>query len=192
MDYAAELARLAVRLERVTTLDSTALEQERIAVLGRKQGALKQLLQSIASLTPEQKRVVGAEANRLKQAFEAAFAERQSELAGADRAAAGRAVDRTMPARHRWTGAEHPVTRVVSEIVEIFRQLGFAVAAGPEIETEWYNFGALNFPADHPAMDIHDTLYVDLPPADGAEGGSYLLRTHTSPVQIRTLLSQQP
>jgi phenylalanyl-tRNA synthetase alpha chain len=76
--------------------------------------------------------------------------------------------------------------------VEIFRALGFTVAVGPEVETEWYNFGALNFPADHPAMDMHDTLYVDAPPIPGEQGGRLLLRTHTSPVQIRAMLQSPP
>jgi phenylalanyl-tRNA synthetase alpha chain len=97
-----------------------------------------------------------------------------------------------MPARHRWVGAEHPVTRVVDEIVQIFRGIGFTVAVGPEVETDWYNFTALNFPPDHPAMDMHDTLYVDAPPVPGEQGGRLLLRTHTSPVQIRTLLESPP
>jgi phenylalanyl-tRNA synthetase alpha chain len=82
---------------------------------------------------------------------------------------------------------------VVDEIVGIFRELGFAVATGPEVETEWYNFTALNFPPDHPAMDMHDTLYLDAPPAtERVEGGRLLLRTHTSPVQIRTMLTAPP
>jgi phenylalanyl-tRNA synthetase alpha chain len=97
-----------------------------------------------------------------------------------------------MPGRRRWVGAEHPVTRVVDEIVGIFRELGFAVATGPEVETEWYNFLALNFPADHPAMDMHDTLYLDAPPVADEPGGKLLLRTHTSPVQIRTMLASPP
>jgi len=83
-----------------------------------------------------------------------------------------------MPARHMWRGAKHPVTLVIEEIVEIFRELGFTIALGPQVETEWYNFGSLNFPPDHPAMDAHDTLYLR---------DDVLLRTHTSPVQIRTL-----
>jgi phenylalanyl-tRNA synthetase alpha chain len=83
-----------------------------------------------------------------------------------------------MPGRRRWRGGKHPVTLVIDEIVGIFRELGFTVALGPESESEWYNFGALNFPPDHPAMDLHDTLYL---------GDNALLRTHTSPVQIRTL-----
>jgi len=88
-----------------------------------------------------------------------------------------------MPGRRRWLGGRHPVTLVIREIVEIFRELGFTVALGPEAETEWYNFGALNFPADHPAMDAHDTLYL---------GPGSLLRTHTSPVQVRTMQRWAP
>jgi phenylalanyl-tRNA synthetase alpha chain len=98
-------------------------------------------------------------------------------------AAKGPQIDLTMPARHRWQGAKHPVTLVIDEIVAIFRELGFTVALGPESESEWYNFGALNFPPDHPAMDLHDTLYL---------GEGALLRTHTSPVQVRTLQRHAP
>jgi phenylalanyl-tRNA synthetase alpha chain len=88
-----------------------------------------------------------------------------------------------MPARHQWRGAKHPVTLVIEEIEGIFRELGFTIAAGPEAETEWYNFGALNFPPNHPAMDLHDTLYLR---------DDVLLRTHTSPVQVRTLQRYAP
>jgi phenylalanyl-tRNA synthetase alpha chain len=98
-----------------------------------------------------------------------------------------------MPGRRRWVGAEHPVTRVVEEICEIFHGLGFNRAIGPEAETEWMNFGALNFPADHPAMDMHDTFYLDV--GGGArpgDGKAVLLRTHTSPVQVRTMLAGPP
>jgi phenylalanyl-tRNA synthetase alpha chain len=90
-------------------------------------------------------------------------------------------------------GAEHPVTRVIDEILGLFRELGFAVVVGPEVETDWYNFYSLNFPADHPAMDLHDTLYLDAEPIEEAPaGGKLLLRTHTSPVQIRTMLQSTP
>ena len=88
-----------------------------------------------------------------------------------------------MPARTSWCGSVHPVSQVMDEICGIFRELGFTIALGPEAETAWYNFGALNFPADHPAMELHDTLYL--------EGGA-LLRTHTSPVQVRTLQRHPP
>jgi phenylalanyl-tRNA synthetase alpha chain len=92
-------------------------------------------------------------------------------------------VDLTMPARARWRGAKHPVTLVIEEIEDIFRELGFTIALGPEAETEWYNFTGLNFPPDHPAMDMHDTLYL---------GEGVLLRTHTSPVQMRTMQAHKP
>jgi phenylalanyl-tRNA synthetase alpha chain len=88
-----------------------------------------------------------------------------------------------MPARHAWRGAKHPVTLVVEEIADIFRELGFTIATGPEAEHDWYNFGALNFPPDHPALDLHDTLYLT---------ERTVLRTHTSPVQVRTLQSYPP
>lgn len=108
-------------------------------------------------------------------------------------ARAARALDLTMPGRRRWTGVPHPVSAVIAEITEIFRELGFAVALGPEVETDWYNFLALNFPADHPAMDLHDTLYLDLPQAVEESGaGRLLLRTHTSPVQIRVMQASAP
>jgi phenylalanyl-tRNA synthetase alpha chain len=88
-----------------------------------------------------------------------------------------------MPARKQWRGGRHPVSIVLDEVADIFRELGFTIVTGPEAETSWYNFGALNFPDNHPAMDLHDTLYI---------GGDILLRTHTSPVQIRTLQKFPP
>jgi phenylalanyl-tRNA synthetase alpha chain len=113
--------------------------------------------------------------------LDAALAERTTTLARA--AAVGVRDDLSLPARPQWRGAKHPVTLVIEEIEEIFRELGFTVAQGPEAETEWYNFGSLNFPPNHPALDAHDTLYL--------EGGG-LLRTHTSPVQVRTLQRYAP
>ena len=114
-------------------------------------------------------------------------------LRQADAEAERRSIDLTMPARRRWIGAVHPVSAVIDEIAEIFRGLGFAIALGPEVETDWYNFLALNFPADHPAMDLHDTLYLDAPPAVDEQGaGRLLLRTHTSPVQIRVMHASEP
>ncbi|HKP30230.1 MAG TPA: phenylalanine--tRNA ligase subunit alpha, partial [Gemmatimonadales bacterium] len=111
-------------------------------------------------------------------------------------------LDLTMPGRQRWVGGIHPTRRVIQDIVDIFHGLGFAVATGPEVEDEWYNFLALNFPPDHPAMDLHDTLYlatgdsrqttVDDRPSTVDRGGRLLLRTHTSPVQLRTMLAGPP
>ena len=218
-DYAPELDAIAARLPAIATLAEKDLEAEYIALLGRKQGRLTEFLKTILpALPPEAKRTVGARANRLRGELEAAFDARKAELAAAATARAARGTDLGMPGRPRWTGAPHPVTQVVEEIVTIFRGLGFARATGPEVETEWLNFGALNFPPDHPAMDMHDTLYLDVPErrsgtdrrrnrTSGVEDtserreatdrrsrdeGRWLLRTHTSPVQIRVLQQDPP
>ncbi len=189
---APDLPELSARLARVATLGAAEFEEEKIAVLGRKAGGITQLLKTVATMGDAEKRTFGAAVNALKREFEAAFEARAQALERERRSEATAKVDLSMPGRSRWVGAEHPVTRVIAEIVEIFRELGFTVALGPEVETEWYNFGALNFAADHPAMDMHDTLYIDAPPVAGERGGRLLLRTHTSPVQIRTLLDSPP
>ena len=187
-----DLDALLPRLDAVPTLAADALEAERIAVLGRKSGALTAALKTLALAAVEERKRYGAAVNQLKRSSRRRSppGRKRSRPSGAGARRAG--LDLTMPGRSRWVGAEHPVTQVVDEIVEIFRELGFAVAVGPEVETEWYNFLALNFPADHPAMDMHDTLYLDAPPAAGEPSGRLLLRTHTSPVQIRTMLAAPP
>jgi phenylalanyl-tRNA synthetase alpha chain len=187
-----DLDGLLPRLDAIPRLGPDALAAEIISVLGRKNGVLTAALRSVANLPVEQRKAYGAAVNRLKAQFEEAFARRSEALDLESRQRELAAVDLTMPGRHRWIGTEHPVTRVVDEIVNIFRGLGFTVAVGPEVETDWFNFTALNFPADHPAMDMHDTLYVDAAPLPGEQGGRLLLRTHTSPVQIRTLLESPP
>jgi phenylalanyl-tRNA synthetase alpha chain len=187
-----DLDALLPRLEAAPTLGPAELEAEEIAILGRKSGSLTAALKRVATLPVEERKRFGAAVNRLKLGFETAFAARRETL-DAERKVRERAgIDLTLPGRSRWVGAAHPVTRVVDEIVAIFRGIGFTVAIGPEVETEWYNFLALNFPADHPAMDMHDTLYLDAPPAEGEPAGRLLLRTHTSPVQIRTLMKSAP
>jgi phenylalanyl-tRNA synthetase alpha chain len=187
-----DLDALLPRLAAVPRLGSDALAAEIIAVLGRKNGAITVALKSVPSRQADERKAYGAAVNQLKARFEEAFARRGEMLEAERRAREQAGVDLTMPGRRRWVGAEHPVTRVVDEIVDIFRGLGFTVAVGPEVETDWFNFTALNFPADHPAMDMHDTLYLDAPPIPGEQGGRLLLRTHTSPVQIRTLLESPP
>ncbi|HJU68923.1 MAG TPA: phenylalanine--tRNA ligase subunit alpha [Gemmatimonadaceae bacterium] len=157
------------------------LAAARTALVGRKSGRLTELMKTLPSLPAEARREAGAAVNRAKQAIEVALESREGELG--QRVTAGPGLDLTMPARRTWRGAVHPVTVVIDEIRDIFRELGFTVAVGPEAETDWYNFGALNFPADHPAMDMHDTLYLS---------DNTLLRTHTSPVQARTLQSYPP
>lgn len=158
-----------------------AFSELRTSLVGRKSGKLTELMGTVPQLAPEDRRAAGAAINAAKAEIEAALDAREAALARAT--SPQHAFDRTMPGRARWIGARHPVTTVIDEIVSIFRELGFTVNVGPEAETEWYNFGALNFPADHPAMDMHDTLYL---------GPGTVLRTHTSPVQIRTLQRWQP
>jgi phenylalanyl-tRNA synthetase alpha chain len=156
--------------------DPDTLEAARVQFLGDRRGEILALQKALGTLPPEQRRDAGRAFNDAKNKLNAALDERRTTLSHS--VAKGPRIDLTRPARHRWIGGKHPVTIVIDEIVGIFRELGFTVALGPETESEWYNFGALNFPPDHPAMDLHDTLYV----GDGA-----LLRTHTSPVQVRTL-----
>jgi phenylalanyl-tRNA synthetase alpha chain len=166
-------------LARATSPD--ALDAARAELLGRKSGRLTELMKALPTLPAEARREGGAAVNRVKQVLETTLEARRAALAQA--APPSAMLDPTMPARHRWRGAKHPVTLVIEEIEAIFREMGFTVATGPEAEHEWYNFGALNFPPNHPAMDMHDTLYLE----EGA-----LLRTHTSPVQVRTLQSYPP
>ena len=183
---------LLPRLERIALLDADQLEAEHIALLGRKSGAITELLKRLPTLPIEQRKAFGAAVNRLKVEAEALIEARRAGLE-AERRSGGEVADLTMPPRRRWAGADHPVTRVIDELLSIFRELGFTVAVGPEVETDWLNFGALNFPADHPAMDLHDTIYLDAPPVNEApRGGRLLLRTHTSPVQIRVMQASAP
>ena len=162
--------------------DAAQLDEARVALLGRKQGALTALMAALPTLPAEARRDAGAAANRARVALEQAL-DARAEAVRAATAPAWRPADLSMPARETWQGALHPVTLVIDEIAAIFRELGFTIALGPEAETEWYNFGALNFPPDHPAMELHDTLYL---------GDDTLLRTHTSPVQVRTLQRVAP
>jgi phenylalanyl-tRNA synthetase alpha chain len=189
------LADLETRLAAVPALDAEALEAESVAILGRKSGALTAIMRRIPELAPEERRGFGAAVNALKARFESAFEERRQTLTAQARSQAGPGPDLSMPGRQRWTGGLHPTTRVIQDVVAIFRSIGFAVAAGPEVEDEWYNFLALNFPPDHPAMDLHDTLYLAASPADPPSAdvrGRLLLRTHTSPVQLRVMLAGPP
>ncbi len=183
-DLLAALTELRERLQEIPQADERRLPDLKTEILGRKAGALTQILAALPRLEPAARKQVGGAANALKRDFEAAFTARERELKRAGEAGEAVAgVDLTMPGRARWAGGLHLVTQVVDEICEIFHELGFTRAVGPEIETERYNFYALNFPKDHPALDAQDSFYV---------GGDLLLRTHTSPVQIRTLESYPP
>ncbi|HEX6132593.1 MAG TPA: phenylalanine--tRNA ligase subunit alpha [Longimicrobiales bacterium] len=158
------------------------LEAARIRLLGRKEGRLTAIMRGLGALAPEARPAAGARANHVKETLTRLLEERQAELESG-RTAARPHVDLSMPARHVWPGARHPVTLVIDEICEVLGGLGFTRARGPEAETDWYNFTALNTPLDHPAADMHDTFYL----APGV-----LLRSHTSPVQIRTMQNHRP
>jgi len=186
-----DLDEIAARVERLASLTGKALEEEGIALVGRKNGVITTKLKALATLPLEERRTYGAKLNELRVRADAILVEQRKREASAGASLAAEQ-DLTMPGRRRWVGAEHPVTKVIDEVVEIFRGIGFTVAVGPEVETEWYNFLALNFPPNHPAMDMHDTLYVDAPAVEGEPGGRLLLRTHTSPVQIRAMQAAPP
>jgi len=174
---------LAAEGEKLIDAATTAslLEEARTSLLGRKSGRLPELFKQLPSLAPAELREGGSLINAVKAKLEARLEDRRQQLEAAS--SSKRNVDPTMPARRQWLGSKHPVTLVIEEIEDIFRELGFTIALGPEAETEWYNFTALNFPPDHPALDLHDTLYL---------GENVMLRTHTSPVQIRTMQKFKP
>ncbi len=162
--------------------DEAGREQLRLEWLGRKRGIVRDLLAGIGSVEPQQRRAYGQAVNELRGHIEAELERLQQEL-NTSSGGPSQALDVTLPGRAPMLGATHPVSQVIAEIVDIFRSLGYSVAEGPEIEDDYHNFAALNFPADHPARDEQDTLFT----ADGR-----LLRTHTSPVQIRTMASRKP
>jgi phenylalanyl-tRNA synthetase alpha chain len=168
--------------------DLPALTQLKARYVGR-QGVVTAALEQLGKIPKEDKPRVGRLANEVKNALAAAFAAKQEELE-AKSATSGPAADVTLPGRRHRLGHRHPLTQIFEHTVDVFRRMGFAVEDGPEVEDEWHCFDALNTPANHPARDIQDTLYVDLPAH--SEHGRYLLRTHTSPVQIRTMLKQKP
>jgi phenylalanyl-tRNA synthetase alpha chain len=172
------------RAEISGTEDLRSLDDIRVAYLGKK-GQVTAQLKSLGQLPPEQRKSQGQQINELKQQIQQALELRRKSLAGAELNArlAAEKVDVTLPGRLQESGGLHPVTRTMERIIRLFRQLGFSVAEGPEIEDDYHNFEALNFPEHHPARAMHDTFYF---------GDGRLLRTHTSPVQIRTMKSTQP
>jgi phenylalanyl-tRNA synthetase alpha chain len=171
--------------------DEAALEAVRVAALG-KSGSVSALLKTLGGMTPEQRKEQGPLINGLRDRVTEALKVRRSALAHAalDARLATETVDVTLPVRESPAelGRIHPVSQVWDELTTIFADMGFAVAEGPDIETDDLNFTKLNFPEGHPAREMHDTFYFG-PKADGSR---MLLRTHTSPVQIRTMLSQKP
>ncbi|MBN2225660.1 MAG: phenylalanine--tRNA ligase subunit alpha [Deltaproteobacteria bacterium] len=162
--------------------DLQSIESLRVQYLGRK-GKLTAILRDMGSLSAEERPKIGKHANELKNRLEKAF---DDYLAGLSNRASGQKpnpIDYTLPGRRGYAGKVHPVTRIYRQIVDIFLGMGFDLAEGPEVELDYYNFEALNMPRHHPARDMQDTFYID---------DEMLLRTHTSPVQVRTMESRRP
>jgi phenylalanyl-tRNA synthetase alpha chain len=169
--------------------DLAALEAVRVAALG-KQGQVSALLKSLGSMSPEQRKEEGPKINGLRDRLQTAITARRDALEGAALEAqlAAERLDLSLPGPRRRKGSVHPTLQVMDEMVAIFAEMGFAVAEGPDIEDDFHNFTALNFPPKHPAREMHDTFFFN----PGPDGERKLLRTHTSPVQIRTMKSQPP
>jgi len=158
------------------------LRQLRTDFLGKK-GLVTQVMKDMRELSSEQKREVGRHVNELKNWIENEIKEKTEKLKGSSTEGADHTLDITLPGRKEARGSLHPITHVMDELIAIFMSLGFQVAEGPEVESDYYNFEALNIPKDHPARDMQDTFYI---------GGEKVLRTHTSPVQIHVMEKQQP
>lgn len=165
-----------------------ALDDVRVAWLGKK-GALTEQLKSLGGMAPEERKAHGAAVNAVKGKLEDALAARKAALEAQELAAqlANETCDMTLPTRAQSSGAIHPITQTLDEITSLFAQMGFEVAEGPDIEDDEHNFTRLNFPADHPARLMHDTFFLN---GKDESGQPLLLRTHTSPVQIRRMLEQ--
>ena len=165
--------------------DAASLENAKARYLGRS-GALTELLKGLGKLAPDERREAGSRINEAKARIERSLDEQRARLRNQalEKKLREEAIDVTLPGRGVGRGGLHPITRVRARIEELFRSMGFEVAEGPEIESDFYNFTALNMPENHPARSMHDTFYV--------EGGKHLLRTHTSPIQIHFMRSHQP
>ena len=171
--------------------DEAALETVRVAALGKK-GSISALLATLGKMSPDERKSAGAQINALKDKVSDALSERRTILKSAALEArlASETVDVTLPVRESGieTGRIHPISQVIDELTAIFADLGFSIAEGPDVESDDYNFTKLNFPVGHPAREMHDTFFFN----PNEAGERKLLRTHTSPVQVRTMLSQKP
>ena len=186
-DIATLEADLAAAIDAAATLD--ALEQVRVAALGKK-GRVTELMKGLGRMSPDERKTQGPRLNGLKTRVADRLADRRAALEEAvlDARLATERVDVTLPVGDRPDGRIHPVAPVMDELAEIFADMGFAIAEGPDIEDDFHNFTALNIPPEHPARQMHDTFYLTAPHG----GERKVLRTHTSPVQVRTMLAQQP
>jgi len=170
--------------------DEAALEAVRVDALG-KQGAISALMKNLGSMSPDERKTFGAALNSVKDKVSEAIVVKKATLAEAalDRQLQSEAVDVTLPPVKPRLGTIHPVSQVMEELAQIFGEMGFALEEGPDIETDFNNFTALNFPKNHPARETQDTFFMN---TKGADGERMVLRTHTSPVQVRTMLKQKP
>jgi len=171
---------LQAELAKARTLSE--LEQARIACLGRK-GSLARIMARLPELASAERSAVGRKANEVKARLTDLMDERKAELEAREEASRLSGFDASLPGRAPWQGSKHPTTLVVEEICDIFQRLGYEVVSGPEVEADYYNFEALNMPPEHPARDMQDTLYIT---------ERILMRTHTSPVQVRTMQNRKP
>jgi phenylalanyl-tRNA synthetase alpha chain len=169
--------------------DLAALDAVRVAALG-KTGSISGLLKTLGAMSPEERKTQGAAINALRDVAATAIAEKKAALEAAelDARLASETLDLTLPAPYRRKGSVHPTMQTMDEMISIFAEMGFAVAEGPDIEDDFHNFTALNFPPKHPAREMHDTFFFNTK----EDGERMLLRTHTSPVQVRTMVSQKP
>lgn len=169
--------------------DEASVEQLRVNALGKK-GSVSELLKGMGAMSPEERQTFGPLVNGLKQQLSDAIAEKKEALAQAalDARLLAERIDVTLPVRPEQRGRIHPIMQVFEEVQTIFAGMGFAIAEGPDVEDDFHNFTALNFPPKHPARDMHDTFFFE----EKEDGSRMLLRTHTSPVQVRTMLSQKP
>ncbi|MGH1331886.1 MAG: phenylalanine--tRNA ligase subunit alpha [Paracoccaceae bacterium] len=170
-------------------VDEAALEDIRLQAVGKK-GEVALKMRELGKMSPEERQIAGPKLNALKDEINSAIAAKKAGLENAalDERLRGEWLDVTLPSRPARTGSIHPVSQVTEEVSAIFADMGFAVAEGPQIESDWFNFDALNIPPEHPARQEHDTFYMHR--AEGDERAPHVLRTHTSPVQIRAMQEQ--
>ncbi|MBL4801810.1 MAG: phenylalanine--tRNA ligase subunit alpha [Emcibacter sp.] len=174
----------------ITACDTlSGLEELRVSEVGKK-GRVSLMMRELGKMTPEEKKTFGPKLNGLKTVIIDSIADRKGalELAELNHRLQSERIDITLPTPAENQGSIHPITQVIDEVAEIFTEIGFSIAEGPEIEEDFYNFTALNIPAEHPARQMHDTFYLP----ENSDGNRKVLRTHTSPVQIRTMLSGPP
>jgi len=186
MNFSEKLQALMTELDAAVATTADEAEQFRIKYLGSK-GVFKELFEEFKTVSQKEKRIFGKQLNQLKSATEAKVEEWKSALNNAPSSKASK-LDLTRPGALFELGAEHPISIIKREIIDIFHGIGFSVAEGPEIEDDWHNFSALNFPPEHPARDMQDTFFVKNP--NGSD--DYVLRTHTSSVQVRVMSKQKP